>query len=200
MIFPIYLKNKRSYVGAVALLALIGCANAPEKGAKSDQARTAFTEEAEGRAVTSAAAKEVRAHNFVEIEFNPGSSVLSESAKTSLNAIMEQARQDGKIDEVIVLSWADQEYPSANVKKLSKPQTELAENRNKAVENYVKTIRRVDVDTYNMAAQPNALSKWFNTTDNKLKKSFLAAGLPTTADSPKYPSKASHSVILVKIE
>lgn len=201
MIFQADLRNKGLFAGAAVLLTIMGCANVAEKkGTASDQPRTAFTEEAEGRAVTNAAAQEVRAHNFVEIEFTPGSSVLSENAKTSLNSVMDQARKDGKIDQVIVLSWSDHEYPSPSMKKLSKPQTELAEKRNKAVENYVKNIRSVDVDTYNMAAQPNALSKWFNTTDKKLKDSFVAAGLPTTADSPQYPSKASHSVVLVKIE
>ncbi len=201
MVFQKLSSTKAGLIGSVALFTALGCASSPQKVATADQPpRTAVTEELEGRSITNAAAREVRAHNFVEIEFNPGSSVLSESAKTSLKSIIEQARVDGKIDEVIVLSWADEEYPSASLKKLSKPQTELADKRNKAVKNYVKTIRSVDVDTYNMASQPNALSKWFNTTDNRLKDSFVAAGLPTTADSPQYPSKASHSVILVKID
>jgi len=57
------------------------------------------------------------------------------------------------------------------------------------------------VDTYNMAQQPNVLSKWFNTTDNKLKNTLVAAGLRTTASEPSAsPHKASHALILVNAE
>jgi hypothetical protein len=38
----------------------------------------------------------------------------------SLNSIIKQSSQDGKIDEVVVLSWTDEEYPSKNKKELSK--------------------------------------------------------------------------------
>ena len=57
----------------------------------------------------------------------------------------------------------------------------------------------MNVDTYNMAKQPSILAEWFNSTDNKLKTSLVAAGLPTTADALQYPSKKSHAVVLIKI-
>ena len=100
----------------------------------------------------------------------------------------------------MVLSWSDYEYPSKNLKKLPKAQIDLAQKRNRSVESYIKSLKSVDIDAYNMAEQPNALSKWFNATDNKLKNALVSAGLPTTADDTQYPSKASHSVILIKVE
>ncbi len=57
-----------------------------------------------------------------------------------------------------------------------------------------------EVDTYNMPKQPNAFSRWFNTSDARLKKSLVAEGLPTTADSLQYPSKASHSIVMVLLK
>jgi hypothetical protein len=186
--------------GSLILSNIVGCANAPQIVTEQDKPRTSFTEEAEGRAVTNAAALKVKAHNFIEIDFKQGSALLRKSTKTSLTSVIDQANKDGKITEVIVLSWSDKEYPSKNLAKLPKRQRDLAKKRNTAIEEYVKTISSVSVVTYNMAEQPNALSKWFNTTDSKLKESFIAAGLPTTADALQYPSKASHSVVLVKVE
>ncbi|MBL7688511.1 MAG: hypothetical protein JNJ49_10790 [Bdellovibrionaceae bacterium] len=173
---------------ALALAAYSGCANAP-RAVKDDVP-----------SVNSSAARDAKAHDFVEIAFDQGSADLTDSAKASLSRVIEQAAKTGKIDEVIVLSWSDQEYPSAATKQLPKPQRELAGQRNKMVEQYLRNTSRVSVDTYNMAEHPTTFSKWFNTTDSKLKNSFLAAGLPTTADAPHYPSKASHSVVLVKVE
>jgi hypothetical protein len=158
------------------------------------------SERAAGSSVSNAAANTENAYNFVEISFEPGSTGLTESAKSSIQQVVSQAKNAGKLDEAIVMSWSDEEYPAKDVKKLPKAQRDLADQRNKAVKDYVKSIQRMDVDTYNMASQPNVLSKWFNTTDAKLKNSLTAAGLPTTGDSQQYPSKASHSLVLIKVE
>jgi len=158
------------------------------------------SERAAGSSVSNAAANAANAYNFVEISFEPGSTGLTESAKSSIQQVVSQAKSAGKLDEAIVMSWSDEEYPAKDVKKLPKAQRDLADSRNKAVKDYVKSIQKMDVDTYNMASQPNVLSKWFNTTDAKLKNSLTAAGLPTTADNPQYPSKASRSLVLIKVE
>lgn len=185
----------------MSLALAFGCSS-PQKVSKTEKNRTGntYTEESEGRAVTNSAALEAKADSFVEIQFAQGSAALSESSKASLKALMEQSSYSGKLDEIIVLSWADEEYPSKNLRKLPKAQRDLAEKRNQSVAEYLKSMKNMDIDTYNMAKQPNTLSKWFNTTDTRLKRSLVAAGLPTTADNPQYPSKASHSVILVKLE
>lgn len=186
-------------LGIISMLFSLGCSSA-QKTTEEGTPRKSAAEEAESRDITQKAANEVQAHKFMEIEFKPGSAELTENAKNSLAKLVQASGQVGKIDEVMVLSWSDYEYPSKNVKKLPKAQIDLAQKRNRAVEHYVKSIQRVDVDAYNMAEQPNALSKWFNATDNRLKNALVAAGLPTTADDPQYPSKASHSVVLVKLE
>ena len=64
----------------------------------------------------------------------------------------------------------------------------------------MRTVKNSGISAYNMAERPSVVSRWFNTSDNKLKTSLIAAGLPTTSDSPVYSSKASHSVVFVKVE
>ncbi len=190
------LKAKRKISTALAALAVIGaCANHPQKTSETTTPVTT------GTSVNNAAASEVKAHSFVEITFAPGSANLTEQSRTALTSLLNQADQAGDIEEVMVLSWSDEEYPAGSKNKLSKAQRDLAEKRSEAVEKLIKSAKDdVDVDTYNMAKQPNVLSKWLNTKDAKLKKSLVAAGLPTNADDMQYPSKASHAVVLVKLE
>lgn len=200
--------RKLVFILAISLsfAVLVSCSSTPtnssnEPWPEQDGPRTSYTEEAESRSITNAAANEVGAHSFVEIQFKSGSSTLTSTAKTSLNKLLSQVGADGhEIDQVMVMSWADQEFPSNKIKKLPAPQMRLAEKRNNALKNYIRTIRQVRIESYNMAEQSSAFEKIFNTTDNKLKNSFVAAGLPTTADDPQYPSKASHAVILIKVK
>ena len=193
-------KNGNIILLAISLFA-VSCANQPKNVSDNNQTpRKSYAEETESRAVISSAAHEVGAQQFVEISFSPGSSTLTQNSKSSLDQLIKRSANNGKIDEVLVLSWSDQELPSDNLKKLGRSEINLATKRNKAVENYIKENRSIDVDSYNMAEQPNSFSKWINTTDARLKRSLVAAGLPTTADDPQYPSKAGSSVVLVKLE
>jgi hypothetical protein len=183
------------------LIALsVGCTSSPHRTNEPQQSNVPAAAREDGRSISNSVAVEAKAQSFVDIEFDPGSSQLTDNAKSSLDSIIKMARHDGIIDEMIVLSWSDEEYPSKRLSKLSKSQIRLADNRNVTIERYVKSIKGMSVDSYNMAKRPDTLSKWFNTSDSKLKNSLLAAGLPTTADSNQYPSKASHSVILIKME
>ncbi|MFN3454333.1 MAG: hypothetical protein ACK41T_05180 [Pseudobdellovibrio sp.] len=197
-------KNKK-FTAVLALtgsLAFIGfsCAGHPQKAEEVTAHKPTVAQQVQGTDVSNKAAVENQAHNFVELKFDAGKATLTESSRQSLDKLVAQARAAGKIDEVMVLSWADQEYPSTAAKRLSKEQRDLADARNKQIEKYVTASYDYDVETYNMAERPNVLSKWFNTSDYKLKKSFVAAGLPTTANDPQLTKKASRSVVLVKIE
>ena len=198
----IYMITSQKYVfltGPLTLFSMASC-NFPSDTMSNTSPRTSYTEEAEGRYIANEAAKKVRAYNFVEVEFQPQSAELSDQAKKQISETFQKAIWDGYIDNVSVLSWSDTEYPSNDLKMLSKDDRKLAEKRNLAIKNYLISLKSVDVDTYNMAEQPSKLSKLFNTTDNQLKSSLVAAGLPTTADALQYPSKASHSLVLIKLD
>ncbi len=198
------LKTVGLYVAFLMALGLVvSCANKDRMDDTtfgSVDSRMSYTEEAEGRAISRAAAREADAHRFTEIEFEQGSSALTVRAMENLRNSILTSNSEGRLDEVIVMAWSDEELPSQNAQMLPKAQRDLAKERARSVERFVKQIKTVDVDTYNMAEKSSAVSKIFNTRDSRLKKTLVAAGLPTTSDSLQYPSKASHAVVLIKID
>lgn len=177
------------------LLAAVSCATNTGKAIKKKH-----TEEAEGRSVTKTVSDLVDDGIYVEIIFNSGSSMLTEKAKVSLSSFIKSTIDEDKIDEIIVLSWSDEEYPLKNLIKLSKLQKDLVEKRNENVESYIKSMKNVNISTYNMTDYPNSLSKLLYTLDRKLKNSLVEAGLIATTDSETYAKKASHSVIFIKLK
>jgi len=138
-------------------------------------------------------------YNLVDIKFREGSAQLTESAKNSLQASIEQSLQNEKLNEIIILSWSDQEYPLSNLKKLPRNQTDLAENRNRSIEIFFKSIKNVRIDTHNMAKRPNLFSRLFNTSDKRIKDSYMKVEFsPRDSDFSKdYTKKASHAVIII---
>ena len=194
------IQNTKVLLSIFPFITMISCTSTPRETAKEARPNYSYSDEAESRNVSNAVAIEAKAHDFVDIQFDHAHSTLSRSAKESLEAVVEQSLRAGNIDEVIVLSWADEEFPSKMEKNLSDSQRELATTRNEVIEKFLKRNRSVKVNTYNMAERSNAFSKLFRTNDSRLKASLIAAGLPTTADKNQFPSKASHSIILVKIE
>lgn len=176
---------------SIMFIGSVGCSSSPQ---------IVSTNQTETHSVTRSAAEKSDVHNFVEIQFQNGSANLSDQAKASLVSVIDQARANGKIEEVLVLSWSDKEYPSESKNRLTTYQADLAERRNNAIEKYIETMSYADVDTYNMAKKPNVFSSIFNTSDTRLKNSFKAAGLSTTDDKLNLNGKASHAVVLVKVE
>jgi hypothetical protein len=132
----IMMMSKKSFLPFLSLAFLLATGCSHEK--KVSQSETKSYEEAQSRATTAEAATEAGAKNYAEIKFDEGSSTLTDSVKKSLRSVLTEAKREGKVDEVIVLSWADENYPSKEVKKLSKEQRELANQRNKNVKDYLK--------------------------------------------------------------
>ena len=114
-----------------------------------------------------------------QIGFRRGSSDLTQSARATLDHILDEARRTGTIQNVKVISWADAEYPSADIKSLSAPQRQLADRRNQKIDAYVKALESdIQVDEYNMASRPNAVQRLLTTSDSRLKNSLEDAGIP----------------------
>lgn len=152
-----------------------------------------------GQTIVSAAASELNAQDFVEIEFAQGSSLLSEQAKVQLSAVVSKALQEGSIDKITVFSWADADYPSQNRKTLPRAQRRLAELRSLAISEFLSYEKNLRTENHNMAMRPSLFERWFDSKDQKAKQSFLAAGIPTTADAPSNMSKASHAVVFLQV-
>ena len=202
------MKNyKRNLCYSLALsFAFVGCAQNKKMVEASDinennESKKFTSEDKASRKINNKLAHEAEANYFVEIEFKEGSSRLDSDSKMAINSLINRAQVNGKVDEIKVLAWADQEFPSTDRKKLSDSQRELADSRNDRVEDYIESLREgIDVDTYNMAERPTIVERWFNTSDARFKKTLVNAGIPTTADDPKYPQKASRAVVLLSLE
>ncbi|MDO9182814.1 MAG: hypothetical protein Q7U04_10420 [Bacteriovorax sp.] len=80
----------------VILLVVAGCSHSISS--------KSYSEEVVGRTVGNEAAK---------------IAMLTENTKVSLSSVIKKARENGTIDEVIVLSWADRNYLFEDLKKLS---------------------------------------------------------------------------------
>jgi hypothetical protein len=188
--------------GFLGLFIAQGCTSKTSSLNTADiqEPRKSYTEEAEGQSITSAAAKAADAKSFIEVEFNQGSSTLTNEAQDRLHAFVRKTSQQNVVKEVIVLSWSDDEYPSKQRKKLSQVQVNLADKRNAEIRKFINEINSIPVEAYNMAQQPGVVSSFFKTKDSKLKNSLVSAGLPTTADELQYPSKARHAIVMVKVE
>lgn len=187
--------NKLKIIIALMSAALLSACATEKQVHRTEQEVTAAA------ALNKEAAKVADADYFTEVEFAPGSTTLTPSSQRSINNLLNRAKGRGELKEVVVLAWADQELPSKEKKNLTGPQRKLADNRNKSVEKYIDSLSTgVDVDTYNMAERPAALGRMLNTRDARFKETLTAAGLPTTASDPQYPSKASRAVILVNIK
>ncbi|MGE3974730.1 MAG: hypothetical protein AB7F59_09410 [Bdellovibrionales bacterium] len=178
---------------ALSLLAMgfsVGCSST----------QRADTKLAETMAPEVKSAANVTDATFVtEVSFQKGSSQLTPAAKSRISELIRDARGSGEIEDIKVISWADQEYPSEEAKKLSSEQRNLADARNREIRRQIAAVDgAIDVDAYNMAERPNALSRLVGTENAKLKKSLEVAGLPTTASKNKVVSgKASKAMLLV---
>jgi hypothetical protein len=189
--------NRSFAIPSLIASVFIGCLHPPRKVDETVTRKT-HLEEQVSRDITNKAAEEMGSNYFVEVDFQPGSEALSESAKSEIDKLLKRAGNAGEVNDVKVLSWADDEFPSKRIQKLTKRQRDLAAARNHSIGFYIET-RGFDVKAYNMAERPNRAQELFKTADARLKEKMLAAGLPTTASDPQFPSKASHAVIMVSV-
>ncbi len=183
---------------AVSAGLIVSCASSggPANEDVTGKPRVPYTTEQEAAAIPETTADKIDAHSFVEIKFNKNSTKLTQDSKNSIRNLMKLNKMDkNDLDQVIVLAWADQDYPSEKKDTLSPKQVDLAKRRTESISKFVKSIRNVTVEMHSMAQQPSAVSEWLNTQDSKIKNSLVAAGLPTSADKMNYPSKASHALI-----
>jgi hypothetical protein len=145
-------------------------------------------------------AQQEHASYLIQVSFPKGSSHLTTAAKDKLDETMQRARRDGTVKDIKVIAWADHEYPSASKKTLSEPQRKLADNRAKAIDDYLKPQTQANIDNYNMAERPNSLQKIASTSDSRIKKSLEDAGIPTTAHDLRTPENASKAMVMLVLK
>ncbi len=153
---------------------------------------------------TESASVQLGAARVAQVEFDTGQSSIKPAEKDEVKTAIEEAKKNGKVSEVRIFSWADQEYPAKGV-KAPQSSVRLAEQRAESLKNMMKKDLGVtEVETYNMAKRPNALQDMLKTGTAKAK-----AQMETTGVAPTKPEdtglfglkgKKSAAVILVYTE
>jgi hypothetical protein len=103
------------------------------------------------------------------INFDEKSAELSGGEKTTLRSVVNAVRKDDKVQKVIVAAWSDRQLPNNNDAKLPEADQELAKQRMDAVAKALTEMGVGEVETYNMAENPNWMSDVFNTKDAQVK-------------------------------
>lgn len=196
--------KSKTLLAVITLMTFASCASKPAKDPGANASHTASGKAIESKSVSMEGkllANEQESNLMTELTFSKGSRNLSSAAKMELKELVNKARAKGKVDEVKVITWADQEYPSVHKKNLSEDQVKLVENRNKSIEEYLSGLDfNLNLELISMASRPNAFRDMFSTDDAKIKKSLETAGIPNTDTTVKVPGKASKSIVIFIME
>lgn len=150
-----------------------------------------------GKSAKSAELKQGR--DYQVIEFQQGSTELSENSKKMIRETVDKAKQAGEIEKLHVAVWSDKAFPAAEGAELSEADRNLAEQRSEVLENFIENELQVsDVETYSMAEGSNWFARAFNTEEAELRSLFSQQGAPSTVDPQEFrivkekgaPSKA----------
>lgn len=190
------------FVFAVALAA---CASSETKSV--EQTETTKAEPSTGHPTTGNSlqtkfvAAEQDADASAELKFAAGSSRLPKETNKQLATAIREARARGRITEVKVIAWADQEYPSTYKDALPTKQQQLAEARAEAVRKALaKRVKNAEVEKISMAERPGAFEDFFKTSDFRIKRSLERAGIPTEDTSVKVPAMEGKTLVLFLTE
>ncbi|WP_413290401.1 hypothetical protein [Bdellovibrio sp. HCB337] len=155
-------------------------------------------------AETEQASASLGAAKVSEVSFEAGKATLTKEAQDEIRTTIQDAMKQGKIGEVKAAVWADREYP-VEENKAPKQDVKLASDRADALKKFIKDELKVkDVNTYNMAERPNALEKFVNTSDAKVKTAMEGSGAAPKTEKEKglfnQKAQASKAVIMIYVK
>lgn len=178
------------------VLTMQACSTGPETKASTLPIQENKSKSMESKYV----ANEIGAQQVAEVRFRKGSHTLDKKELEKIRKAMRDAAQTGAVNEVRIVSWADNEYPSTYTKKLPPRQRELANERAEEIKRSLESFNDVSVKTYNMAERPGALQSLLSSSDYKMKSSLEKAGVPNTHTGVKIPSFAGKAIVMVMAE
>jgi len=150
------------------------------------------------RPVENTVAQRNDASYYTEITFARGSAKLADSDCEAIKNLVDQSLKAGPIDQIKVITWSDDSYPAKGMKKLSRYEQKIADERNTKIREFLtENYPLLDVKVYSMAKRPNVLQNLFNTADAKTKKTYEDAGVVAVNDSDhEVKNQNSKSLIL----
>lgn len=181
----------------LATLFVVACSSKP----KDVSTESAKEKQANPSAQVSMEAKQLAAENesqvLTEISFRKGSAELSPLSLQKLEKLLKSVQNQGEIEQIRVISWADQAYPTKEIRELSDDQKKLADQRNHSIQTYLMTKdKRIPIEAVNMAVRPSTLNNMWGSPDSRIKKSLESLGLTNVGSE----AKASQAIIMVEID
>jgi len=105
-----------------------------------------------------------------ELRFAKGSDSLTDAQKSELKSMITAFTSDGKTENVVVVAYADKNYPRGSKNDLAKEDRDLATRRGETVKKHLDSVGAKDVTVYNMAEKANWFEKTFVTKDAQVKR------------------------------
>jgi len=186
-------------------LALSACASSEMKSIEQNttpQVEASTGHPATGNSLqTKFVAAEQGANATAELTFKKASAKLPKDAAGKLRKAMKEAAAKGRVSEIKIITWADQEYPSTFKGELPEGDRSLAAARGEAVAKLLaQTAGSAQVEKISMAERPGALGNFFKTSDFRVKRSLERAGIPNENTGVKVPAMAKKALVLFLVE
>jgi hypothetical protein len=126
------------------------------------------------------AGSEAGAQELAEFRFPKGSSRLGREARERIDNALKKAREEGKIAEVKIIAWSDNDSAPLEGDSLPKKDQDLAARRLEAVGRVLAPkVKEAKLRSYNMAASTGELDQLFGSSEYRLKESLRASGVAT---------------------
>ncbi len=135
--------------------------------------------------------------HVTEVKFKKNSSALSVADQKKIEKAIKQAEKTIHLDEVTIVTWSDSELPAENQEKLSDEEVKLADDRAKALENFVKKNRKPSIEIVNMAKRSGKLEKFLKTDDARIQQAYEVVGVAHTDSKEKTELKAGKGVLIL---
>jgi hypothetical protein len=182
---------KKAFIALGATLAIAGCS--------STRNRTESVENRQPVTPTKQAAADMDSNVVSTITFEEGKRGVNGSAAQEIDRAISEAKQKGEIDRIDVAVWSDMEYPGRG-HDLPKNQVNLADDRGDNIEKYIDAkAPEASVRVHNMAKEPNALARFVNTRDAKLKEKLTSMGVTPNNDNT-VDGRASSALVFIKLK
>lgn len=110
-------------------------------------------------------------YETMKIDFDKNSSALDKDSRNKLRNKVQALKKGDQLTQITIAGYSDQAYPPKANQKLSDRDEDLADKRIESVKDAVSDLEGVgiDVESYNLAKDPNPIQKMLGTSDQKLK-------------------------------
>lgn len=143
-------------------------------------------------------------YETMKISFDKNSSVIDRSSREQLRRKVQSLKKAKDLEQITIAGYSDQAYPPEPNKKLSDMDSDLADERISSVKSAISDLEGIgiDVESYNLAEEPNPFEKWLKTDDYKLKSGMKknATNTPRNLRLISEEGKTQSALVVFKIK